>query len=217
MLEREPRMRLSSNCSYWMRISLFLCCFWSNFALAVGNIEVGKEKSAPCVACHNLDGNSTVPMWPKLAGQYQSYLVKQLKEYKLGETGPRYDPQMIGMVANLSDQDMQDLAAYFESQKPAPGKALANYVKLGEKIYRGGNPITGVSACTACHGPKGAGNVLAKYPKVSGQHAEYTQIQLKAFRDKKRRNDINGIMQDIAKRMSDEEMIAVSQYMEGLH
>ena len=214
LLEREHTMKLSS---CWIIVALFVNGLSMNSVLAAGNIEAGKQKSAVCAACHNIDGNSTVPAWPKLAGQHQAYLVKQLKEYKLGEAGPRYDPQMIGMVANLTEQDMQDLSAYFSNQKQTPGKALSDYVKLCEKIYRGGNVVTGVAACTACHGPKGAGNLLAKYPKVSGQHADYTEAQLKAFRDKKRHNDINGIMQDIAKRMTDEEIKAVSQYIAGLH
>lgn len=214
MLEREHIMKLSS---WQISIALLVTGCWINPLLAVGNIEAGKQKSAVCAPCHNIDGNSVNPVWPKIAGQQQAYLVKQLKDYKLGETGPRFDPQMIGMVANLSPQDMEDLAAYFSTQAPTSNKAVVDYVKLGEKIYRGGNPLTGVAACTACHGPKGAGNRLAKYPRISGQHADYTEAQLKAFRDKKRRNDINGIMQDIAKRMTDEEIKAVSQYMAGLH
>lgn len=207
-------MRLSS---YWMIIALLMNGLSINPLLALGNIEAGKQKAAACVACHNMDGNSTLPNWPKIAGQHQAYLVKQLKEYKLGETGPRFDPQMIGMVANLNEQDIEDLSAYFASQKQTPGKAAPNEVKLGERIYRGGNLATGVAACTACHGPKGAGNAAAKYPRVGGQQALYTETQLKVFKEKKRHNDINGIMQDIARRMTDEEIKAVSEYIAGLH
>lgn len=199
--------------SYWI-ITAVLIQVWTHTVFAIGNIEAGKQKSTVCATCHNADGNSTTTVWPKIAGQYANYLVVQLKDFK---SGARANPQMIPMVANLSDQDMQDLAAYFSSQKPTPSKALSDYVKLGERIYRGGNLKTGVAACTACHGPTGKGNLLAKYPRLSGQHADYIEAQLKAFRDKQRHNDINHIMQDIAKPMTDEEIKAVSQYAAGLH
>ncbi len=182
----------------------------------VGNATAGKDKTQTCVACHGPDGNSTVPNWPKIAGQYENYLVKELKDFRAGEKGPRYEPSMYGMVANLSDQDIADLAAYYASQTQTMGKAQNALVALGQKIYRGGNVQTGVTACLACHGPEGMGNEAAKYPKLAGQHAVYIENQLIAFRDGKRKNSPNGMMESISHRMSNEEMKAVSSYIEGL-
>lgn len=185
-------------------------------ATLIGNIEAGKAKSSTCAACHNADGNSTIPNWPKIAGQYENYFVKQLKDYQQGEKGPRYDPTMMGMVANLSDQDIADLAAFYASQTQTLGKAKEEYVKMGEKLYRGGNIETGVTACMACHGPDGKGNQAAKYPRLSGQHAQYLEDQLHKFRDNKRTNSPNGMMDSISHRLSDHEIKAVSSYIEGL-
>lgn len=182
----------------------------------VGNIEAGKGKTQTCVACHGPDGNSTVPNWPKIAGQYENYLVKQLREFRLGEKGPRYEPSMYGMVANLSDQDIADLAAYYASEKQTLGKANSALVEVGQRIYRGGNVKTGVTACLACHGPEGLGNEAAKFPKLSGQHATYIDLQLHAFRDGKRKNSPNEMMESISHRLSDDEIKAVSSYIEGL-
>ncbi|MBN9289342.1 MAG: c-type cytochrome [Gammaproteobacteria bacterium] len=182
-----------------------------------GDANAGKGKTQTCVACHGPDGNSTVPNWPKIAGQYQDYLVKQLKDFRLGEKGPRYEPSMYGMVVNLTDQDIADLAAFYASQKQTMGKAKEEYVAIGEKIYRGGNIQTGVTACLACHGPEGIGNEAAKFPKLAGQHAVYIENQLHYFRDGKRKNSPNGMMESISHRMNDEEIKAVSSYIEGLH
>lgn len=179
--------------------------------------NAGKNKTQTCVACHAQDGNSTVPNWPKIAGQYQDYLVKQLKDFRLGEKGPRFEASMYGMTANLTDQDIADLAAFYASQKQTMGKAKEEYVTLGEKIYRGGNIQTGVTACLACHGPEGIGNEAAKFPKLAGQHAVYIENQLHYFRDGKRKNSPNGMMESISHRMNDEEIKAVSSYIEGLH
>ncbi|HET9844021.1 MAG TPA: cytochrome c [Gammaproteobacteria bacterium] len=177
----------------------------------------GFDKASTCVACHGPDGNSVVPMWPKIAGQHLPYLVKQLKDYRLGENGPRFDPQMYSMVMQLTDEDILQLAQYYAGLKQTPGKALADYLELGQRIYRGGLLEKGISACTACHGPNGMGNDLAGFPRLSGQHAAYTESQLKRFKDGQRKNDKNSIMRDIAVRMSDEEMKAVSEYIAGLH
>lgn len=183
----------------------------------LGDIELGKAKSQVCAACHGVDGNSTVPTWPKIAEQGKLYLVKELIEYRKGNQGHRFEPSMYAMVQNLSDQDIEDLAAYFASQTMSPGSAKADLVTLGEKIYRGGNLETGVPACAACHGAKGEGNNLAKFPRLSGQHADYTLVQLKKFKTKARSDDPNSIMQDISQRMSEDEMKAVSSYVSGLH
>ena len=151
----------------------------SGAALAAGNASAGKTKSAPCMACHGADGNSPNVIWPKLAGQHPAYIVKQLQAFKSGD---RKDPLMSAQAAPLSDQDMQDLAAYFSSQKIQTGTAAADKVALGEGLYRGGNTESGVAACTACHGPIGQGNPAAAYPSIAGQHAAYVVKALKDFR-----------------------------------
>lgn len=202
---------------YWKLISCFTFVFFATTATAQGNIEAGKAKTQTCVACHGPDGNSTVPNWPKIAGQYENYLEKQLKEFRLGEKGPRYEASMYAMVAALSDQDIADLSAFYASQKQTMGKAKSEYVAVGERLYRGGNIQTGVSACMACHGPAGEGNEAAKFPKLAGQHATYIENQLIAFRDGKRKNSPNGMMESISHRMTSDEMKAVSSYIEGLH
>jgi len=181
---------------------------------ASGDAAAGKEKSATCAACHGPDGNSVNPIWPKLAGQHQDYLYKQIMDFK---TGARTDQTMTAMAAVLSEQDAADLAAYFASQQQDGGAADPQQVKLGEKLYRGGNPATGVAACTACHGPAGAGNAPAKFPVISGQHAAYVEKALKDFRSAGRANDMNQMMQGVAAELSDEEIAAVAQYVQGLH
>lgn len=182
---------------------------------AAGDAEAGKAKSASCAGCHMADGNSVNPMWPKLAGQHSSYLSKQLADFKAGSE--RNSPLMAPIVAALSDQDMQDLAAYFADQSQTPGTADPALVAQGESIYRAGINAKGVSACMACHGPSGVGNAPAKFPRVSGQHAAYTAQTLKDFRDGKRSNDPNGMMRNVVARMTDAEIDAVASYIQGLH
>lgn len=183
----------------------------------VGNIEAGKAKASVCAACHGVDGNSTVSIWPKISGQGDLYLIKELMEYRKGPQGHRFDPSMYAMVQQLTDRDIADLAAYFASQTMSGGAAKADLVALGEKIYRGGNLETGVPACAGCHGATGDGNNLARFPRLSGQHADYTMDQLKKFKAKTRSDDPNGIMRDISQRLSEDEMKAVSSYVSGLH
>lgn len=178
-----------------------------------GDPTRGKGLSASCAACHGADGNSVNPEWPKLAGQGEAYLYKQLVDYREGR---RQNALMAGQVANLSNQDMRDLAAFYASQTITPGTADASMVELGEQIYRGGNAATGVAACIACHGPNGQGNPAAMFPKVAGQHAAYSAAQLRYFRDESRANDNGRMMRNIARRMTDAEIEAVSQYMAGL-
>ena len=133
------------------------------------------------------------------------------------EKGVRVNATMSGMADPLSDQDMEDLAAYFATQKGTIGEADPELVALGEAIYRGGNMETGVSACMACHGPSGMGNPAADFPALSGQHAKYTEIQLKAFRSHQRANDSSQMMRDVVARMTDKEIAAVASYIQGLH
>ena len=182
--------------------------------LAAGDIAAGKQKSATCAACHGADGNSANPEWPKLAGQNEKYLVKQLVDFKEGK---RENPLMSGPVAPLNKQDMEDLAAYFASQSGTPGSAEPNQLELGEMIYRGGNLETGVAACMGCHSPTGVGNAAAAFPQLSGQHSKYTSTQLRHFRDNVRANDQANMMRTVAGKMTVEEIEAVSQYIAGLH
>ncbi|MCC2616910.1 cytochrome c4 [Aestuariibacter halophilus] len=190
-------------------------------ALAQGDAQAGKEKSATCAACHGNDGNSMIDMNPKIAGQHAGYLVKQLKEFKLAaETGGaegRNNAVMNGMAAPLSEQDMLDLAAYFASQDMSQGSTPEDVIAKGEALYRGGDADRGITACIACHGPRGNGMALADFPDISGQHPTYLKAQLEAFRSGQRANDLNGMMRDIAMKLSDEDIEILSKYLGGLH
>jgi cytochrome c553 len=171
-----------------------------------------------CSACHGADGNSAQAANPNLAGQHAQYIAKQLANFKPQDGKPAERPSaiMAGMVANLSADDMRNLGAYFESQKAQPRAARdARLVKLGQTIYRGGIAAKGVAACTACHGPTGAG-IPAQFPRLAGQYAEYTAAQLKAFRSGERGNDPNRMMRAIAERLSDQEIDALADYIAGL-
>ena len=180
-----------------------------------GDAEKGKALSASCAACHGGDGNSTNPEWPKLAGQSEAYLVKQLMEYR---NGKRKNAVMNGMAAGIkSDEDVMHIAAYYASVETKPGKASnKELVTEGESIYRGGIVDAGVAACAACHGPTGSGNPAAKFPKVSGQHAKYSLVQLQTFKSGERDNDTGKMMRNMAKKMSTAQMEAVAEYMAGL-
>ncbi len=182
-------------------------------AQAAGDAEAGQARAALCIACHGPGGNSLNPMWPKLAGQHPNYIIKQLESFKAGE---RKDPMMAPMAAALDDKARADLAAYFSSQKRSAGVAAADKVKLGGKIYRGGNKATGVAACMACHGPTGAGNPAANYPNLAGQQSIYVEKALKDFRSGTRVTDPNGMMRGVAARMTDAEISAVAQFVQGL-
>jgi cytochrome c553 len=179
-----------------------------------GDVAAGKTKAAACAACHGPDGKSSNPEWPNLAGQGVAYLVKQLEEFKAGK---RANPIMSAQAAALSEADMADVAAYFGSQKGALGVADPAQVALGERIYQGGNQGAGVAACMSCHGPAGSGNPMARYPAVSGQHAEYVAKSLREFRSGVRNNDPNAMMRRVTERMTDREIDAVAQYIAGLH
>lgn len=181
----------------------------------VGNAEAGKEKSAVCAACHGPDGNSLAPLWPKLAGQHEKYLLQQIQAFK---AGTRSEPTMSPMAAPLSDQDMADLAAYFTTQVRQPGTAGEQAMPAGQKIYRGGNKATGIPACGGCHGPTGAGNPAANYPSISGQQVDYVKKQLGDYKSGARGKEGPGIiMRDITAKMTPEEMQAVTDYIAGLH
>jgi cytochrome c553 len=180
---------------------------------ARGSAEAGQAKAAVCAACHGADGNSLNPEWPSLAAQNADYIVRQLKSFKSGD---RSNVLMSSQAMALSDQDMLDLAAYFASKPRQPKTADPKLVAAGERLYRGGNKDTGVSACIACHGPEGGGNDPAAYPSIAGQHAAYVAAQLKAYRAGQRSSDINQIMRNTSSRLTDAEIDAVSSYIQGL-
>ncbi len=180
---------------------------------AAGDAAAGQARSALCIACHGPGGNSLNPMWPKLAGQHPNYIIKQLRAFKAGE---RKDPTMAPMAVALDDKAMADLAAYFTSQKRSEGVAAEDKVELGGKIYRGGNKATGVAACMACHGPTGAGNPAANFPNLAGQQANYVEKAMKDFRAGTRTTDPNRMMRGVAARMTDAEISAVAQFIQGL-
>ncbi|EIC22497.1 cytochrome c553 [Thiorhodovibrio frisius] len=185
--------------------------------IITGNAEKGKEKAGQiCHACHGLDGNGMAaqPIWPKLAGQHPNYIYKQLNNFKNND---RYNVQMSPMAMPLTDEDMRNVAAYYSSLPQSGGVAAADQVELGEKIYRAGNPKSGVPACSGCHGPSGMGTNLSKFPRLAGQYPEYIDQTLKLFRKMERANDPNGMMRGVAARMTDEEIAAVAQYISGLH
>lgn len=171
-----------------------------------------------CAACHGADGNSAISVNPSLAGQHPEYTLKQLLNFKPqdGKPAERGNAVMAGMVASLSADDMSNLAAFFAGQKPKPRAARdPELVKLGQAIYRGGILDKGVAACASCHSPNGAG-IPAQFPRLAGQHAEYTAMQLKAFRSGERANDPNRMMRGVAVKLSDREISAVAEYIAGL-
>jgi Cytochrome c553 len=187
---------------------------WSGLATAAGNKEAGQAKSATCMACHGMDGNSANPEWPSLAGQHASYITKQLKHFKANE---RSNPLMSPMAMMLGDQDVEDLAVYYASTTSRPtGEAEPSKVKLGERLYRAGNPAKGVPACAGCHGPTGAGNPGAAYPRIGGQHAVYAAAQLRAYKSGARATDPNSMMRAITTKLSEDEIDAVASYLQGL-
>lgn len=202
-----------------------------SLAVAVGAVHAEEKAAAKpdaakaqqtattvCAGCHAADGNSVAAVNPKLAGQHPDYLYKQLKNFKAADGKPadRNNAIMGGMVAALSDDDMKGLAAYFAGQKLKPDSAKdSKSVEVGQKLYRAGDSAKGLPACAGCHGPAGAG-IPAQFPRISGQYAEYTEAQLKAFRAGERANDPNQMMRMIAIKMTDAEIKAVSDYVAGL-
>lgn len=174
-----------------------------------------EDKIMLCAACHGPKGISSNPQWPNLAGQHSTYLAKQLRDMKIGTL--RNPSTMAGIVASLSQQDIDDLAGYYAKMTAADGATKQQFLKRGEQLYRGGDMTKHITACIACHGPKGTGNAQAGFPHLAGQHAMYTMMQLNAFKKGSRTNDLNHIMQDISNRMSDEDIEAVAHYIEGLY
>jgi len=203
--------------SFLLRAIASSLAFFSIQAVAQGDPAAGQAKSAICAACHGADGNSVVPNWPKLAGQHEQYLVRQITLIK---AGARPVPEMMGITPGLSEQDILDLAAWFSSQQNPGGVADESKVVLGERIYRAGNAESGVPACMACHGPAGEGNPLAGYPVLAGQHAMYSANMLTRFRSGEHWGDGDApsiIMTGSAAELTDEEIEAVTSYIQGLY
>jgi cytochrome c553 len=198
-------------------ISVCLLLSSATFAdeLMEGDAQAGKDKSITCAACHGADGNSVNPVWPSLAGQHPTYFVEQLQAFK---NGTRSEPLMLGQVMSLSDEDMRNLAVYFTGM-PAAAKAVADpaTVNRGQRIYRGGIRESSTPACIACHGPTGRGNPAASYPSLKGQYATYNAAQLRAYASGTRKSDgPTKVMRDIAAKLSEEDILAVSSYIQGL-
>ena len=184
-----------------------------------GDASAGKDKSVACGACHGADGNSAAPTFPKLAGQGQIYLVKQMKDIR---DGARPVPTMAGQLDGKSDQDLADIAAFYAAQPSSGGQTNPELLALGKKVYRSGVAERSVAACTACHSPTGQGNAPAGFPALAGQHAEYIATQLRAYRKgyedpSGRTNDGDAkIMRTTAFGLSDGEIDAVASYIAGL-
>jgi cytochrome c553 len=195
-------------------IGLMLSLTASTFVYAAGDAAAGKEKSTACGACHGADGNSAVGSFPKLAGQNVAYLINQMNAIK---SGARSVPEMAGQLDTKNEQDIEDLAAFFSAKKIVGGKTAADQLELGQQIYRSGIASKNVAACIACHGAKGQGLPTAGYPALAGQHGQYTEKQLMLFRTADRNNDPNQMMRDIAARLSDVEIKAVANYIQGLY
>jgi cytochrome c553 len=191
-------------------------------SLVDGSVEAGKAKAITCMACHGPQGISANPLWPNIAGQNATYIASQLKAFRDGAANPqaaeRYDPLMSPQSLALSDEDIRNLAVYFESL-PAPAQAVAkaSTVDKGEALYRGGDMESGTAACLACHGPTGRGNPAANYPALQGQHAVYTAKQLNDYASGARTSDgKTRIMRDIAARLSKDDIDALASYVQGL-
>ena len=200
-----------------LQFAIVLSLLVSLPVLAVGDADAGQAKAAVCAACHGADGNSMVPMWPKIAGQHPAYIERQLELIK---SGSRPVPEMAGIAMGLSEQDMADLAAYFSSQVTTSGTTEEALRINGERLYRAGNSNTDIPACMSCHGPVGEGNPLSGYPSLAGQHTVYTGKMLKGFRSGQLWGDDDSnskIMTEVTLRLTDDEITAVSSYIQGLH
>ncbi len=193
----------------------------SNVTAFDGDVAAGKAKAAVCAACHGADGNAPVAIYPKLAGQHAEYIFKQLKDLKNGMTSGgkegRMDPVMSAMSMPLSEQDMKDISAYFASLNMKEGSTPKDVEVAGTQLYKAGDAERGIPACAACHGPRGNGTSLAGFPKISFQHPEYIKAQLEKFRSGARHNDLNQMMTDIAKKLTDKDIDVLAKYLGGLH
>ena len=210
VLEREMKESMAKFSSIFCFAIIILLS--SSLLMAKGDPDAGNAKSLVSSACHGQYGNSINPDWPSLAGQHEKYLIQSITAYK---NQTRKNAIMYPLAMSLSDQDIEDLAAYYHTQKALSLTYDEELAKEGENIYRGGTK-NGVAACIACHGPNGKGNPGAGYPVLAGQHASYTIIALKEYANGNREAGINNMMQSIAPRMTDKEMTAVAEYIQAL-
>ena len=185
---------------------------WVLLAQAGGNATEGQEKAAACGGCHGEDGNGSAPIFPKLAGQHPSYIYKQLIDFK---TQKRVEPTMNAMAEPLSEDDMQDLAAFYASQKTSSESGAVN--ANGKNLYLAGNADSGVPACSGCHSPAGSGNPQAIFPKLHGQYSAYVEKTLHDFKAGERANDMNAMMRSVAAKLSEAEISAVAEYVSTLN
>lgn len=200
-----------------LRAALILVLLAPAMAWALGDPQRGEQLAAICSACHGQDGNSVIPEWPKIAQQHQDYAARQ--SIMIRER-VRDVPQMYPMVANLSDQDLWDIAAYFEQFEVTAGVADEELVDHGRSIYMGGDHSRGVTSCVGCHGPSGEGIPGAQFPKLRGQHAEYTADRLRRYRSGENNgadDPYSNIMVAVARNLSDQDIEALASFLEGLH
>lgn len=187
---------------------------FTTHSYAAGNVQAGQTKAASvCVACHGLDGNSVNPDWPSIAGQHEQYIVKQVKAFRAGQ---RTNTLMSPIAMTLTDQEIEDVAAYYATQKAKGMEADKSKAALGEQIYRGGIASNKVPACLACHGPNGRGNPASSYPSIRGQYATQVALQLHNYQKGERKTDQNEMMRTIAAKLNDEQIAAVASYVQGL-
>jgi cytochrome c553 len=209
------KLRLKDMKNTFIAVALLFASNAFANGLISGDAAAGQTKSVTCSACHGADGNSVNPVWPSIAGQHPTYILEQLQAFK---SGVRQEPLMLGQVMLLSDEDMANLAVFY-GEKPAAAKSVADAttVDLGARLYRGGDPEDNTAACIACHGPKGRGNPAASVPSVKGQYAVYSAAQLRAYASGRRTSDgPTRVMRDIAEKLTESEILAVTSYMQGL-
>lgn len=197
------------------QLSVLLLSMAAISSVNAADADAGKAKSAVCAACHGADGKATIPAYPNLAGQHAGYLEKQMKEFRDGE---RVNAVMAPMAAGLSDEDVANLAAFYASLPAVAGVSEdRDDLQRGADIFQGGIAGTGIPACSGCHGPEGKGNPAANFPNLSGQDPGYLEAQLRAFRASERQNDPGSMMRSLTKRMTDDEIVALANYISGLH
>lgn len=202
---------MKQNYLKWIITSLLSIAITANAAV---DLKIGEDRAQVCGACHGAQGISVNPEWPHLAGQHAAYLIKELHDFKRGDT--RNAPTMTPLTAYLTDEDIENIAAYYAQRQRAHGNTPKAYLARGETLYRTGDRSKQITACIACHGPDGKGNAQAGFPMLCGQQPAYTTQQLQAFKSGKRSNDISSIMHNISSHMSDDDMDAVAHYLAGM-
>ncbi len=197
----------------WILIATISGAIASNIASPAGSVEAGAAKAVVCQACHGVNGNSTNPDWPSLAGIGADYIADQLKNFKEAK---RTNPVMMPNAMTLSAEDMANLGAYFNGLVNTGLEADPSYWQAGQTLYRGGDQARGIPACMACHGPTGRGNEPAKFPALRGQQSVYLMKQLNDYASGARSTGPNGIMETIAKRLSPDDIRNLASYLQGL-